>query len=175
MFQIEPVPQYFQYDLNGICYFEVYPNGDVVEVSGDITSVGDKKPSSVYGSYQRSKNNECILYLATVSPYGDTKVYRVNDLEALADSYGIFRAFEHEHDIHAAFSENDKGSGRYAEIDIELRCGCVLGSHNKRIMAKYLKERYGWEIVLKSIDSEPLSKRRITVERKSLSNKPLPF
>lgn len=175
MFSIEPVPKYFQYDLDGICYFEVYPNGEVVEVLGDITSVGDKKLSSVYGSYQRAKNNECTLYLATVSPYGDAKVYRVDDLEALADSYGILRAFEHEHDIHAAFSEKDTGSGRYADVDIEFRCGCVLGSHNKRIMAKHLKEKYGWEIVLKSINSEPLSKRRITVERKSLSNTPLPF
>ena len=175
MFQIEPTPKYFQYDLDGICYFEVYPNGDVVEVLGDITSVGDKKTSSVYGSYQRVKNNESVLYLATVSPYGDAKVYRVDDLEALADSYGILRAFDHEHDVHAAFSEKDNGNGRYAEIDIEFRCGCVLGSHNKRIIAKYLKEQYGWEIVLKSINSEPLSKRRITVERKSLSNTPLPF
>lgn len=175
MFQIESAPKYFQYDLDGICYFEVYPNGEVAEVLGDITSVGDKKPSSVYGSYQRAKNNECVLYLATVSPYGEAKVYRVDDLEALADSYGILRTFDHEHDVHAAFSEKDSGSGRYAEIDIEFRCGCVLGNHNKRIMAKYLKEKYGWEIVLKSINSEPLSKRRITVERKSLSHTPLPF
>lgn len=157
MLSIEPAPKYFQYDLDGICYFEVYPNGEVVEVLGDITSVGDNKLSSVYGSYQRAKNNESTLYLATVSPYGDAKVYRVDDLEAFADSYGILRAFEHKHDIHAAFSEKDTGSGRYAEIDIEFRCGCVLGSHNKRIMAKHLKEKYGWEIVLKSINSEPLS------------------
>ena len=39
MFQIEPTPNYFQYDLDGICYFEVYPNGEVVEVLGDISSV----------------------------------------------------------------------------------------------------------------------------------------
>jgi len=175
MFQIEATPKYFQYDLDGICYFEVYPNGTVVGVLGDITSVGDKKLSSVYGSYQRVKNNECTLYLATVSQYGDAKIYRVDDMEALADSYGILRVFEHQYDIHAAFSEHDKGCGRYAEIDIEFRCGCLLGSHNKRIMAKYLKEKYGWEIVLKSIGSQPLPKRRITVERKSLSNTPLPF
>lgn len=41
MLSIEPAPKYFQYDLDGICYFEVYPNGEVVEVLGDITSVGD--------------------------------------------------------------------------------------------------------------------------------------
>lgn len=175
MFQIEPTPKYFQYDLDGICYFEVYPNGEIVEVLGDISSVGDKKTSSVYGSYQRAKNNECTLYLATVSPYGDAKVYRVDDLEALADSYGILRAFNHEHAVHAAFGEKDSGNGRYAEIDIEFRCGCVLGSHNKRIMAKYLKEKHGWEIILNSIDSQPESKKRIRVERKSLIKTPLPF
>ena len=31
MLQIESAPKYFQYDLDGICYFEVYPNGEVVE------------------------------------------------------------------------------------------------------------------------------------------------
>ena len=70
MFQIEPAPKYFQYDLDGICYFEVYPNGEVAEVLGDITSVGDKKPSSVYGSYQRTLSSHCIkipIYFMIIS------------------------------------------------------------------------------------------------------------
>ncbi len=175
MFAIEPVPQYFQYDLGGIYYFEVYPDGEVVWATSDITSVGDQKSTSVYGSYHRVKNNECTLYLSTVSQYGDATVYRVDDPEALADSYGIIRPSDHEHDIHATYSARDEGSGRYADIDIEFRCGCVLGSHNKRIMIKYLKAKYGWEVVLNSIDSQPESKKRIRVERKSLAKTPLPF
>lgn len=112
MFTIEPVPQYFRYDIDGIFYFEVYPNGEVVEVLGDITSVGDQKPASVYGSYHRIKRNECTLYLSTVSQYGDAKVYRAEDPEALADSYGIVRPSDHEHDVHVAYSARDEGSGR---------------------------------------------------------------
>lgn len=175
MFEIQPAPSLFDYDARGIFYFEIYPNGIPYEVSSSINDIDHKDSGSLYGSYFRVKNNECNLYLSAHYSETESVVYRVDDIEALADAFGIIRDTNHVHDIHAAFSSSDDGTGRYAEIDIEFRCGCTLSSHNCRIVKKYLREKYGWEIVLGSIGFEPLTKRTISVERKSLSKTTLPF
>lgn len=128
-----------------------------------------------FGSYGRIKNGECTLYLSATASDSESIVYRVDDPEALADAFGIVRVSEHTHDIHAVLSPDDTGTGRYAKIQIEFRCGCTLSSHNSRSMKKYLRDRFGWEIVLSSINSERLSKRTVTVERSNLAKTQLPL
>lgn len=168
-------PDGFNYDARGLFYFEVYPDGITSYVNNDRSSIRSKKEDSLYGAYFRAVEGKSELYCATSYNQGNTKVYKIENLEALADSVGIVRTITHEHKIHAKLSPNDLGEGRYALIDIEFTCGCTLSSANCRIIKEYLKEKYGWEMILRSVGSEPLAQRTITVERNSLSKTQLPF
>lgn len=163
-----PAPYGIQYDYHGIRYFEVYSDGSVHQISNDRRSIERKEENSLYQAYFRVSRGECALYLAFADSNGNTLIYKVDDFEALADSVGIVRLTDHVHNVRWSYSKDDPGKGRYASIDIEFLCGCELSSLNRRIMAKQLKDLFGWEVVLGSINSIPSSKRTIQVERKSI-------
>lgn len=172
--KIAAAPQGYNYDVRGLYFFEVYPDGRVNHVKSDRSSIRDKSPDSLYGAYFRAVNGECILYFSSIHYEGNAEVQRIDCLDDLADSIGILRPDAHEHVIRARLSARDSGRGRYADIDIEFLCGCQLCSSNKRAIAAYLKEKYGWYVILNSINSEPLSKRTITVERNSIDHDNMP-
>lgn len=166
--QISPAPKGFNYDIRGLFFFEVFPDGRINHIPHDRYSIRHKDVESLYGAYHRAAAGECTLFFSLFKNESETMVWRVEHLDELADSIGILRPNGHIHDIHAALSPRDPGKGRYADLDIELRCGCTLCSANKRAFAEYCKEKYGWEIILNSIGYEPLSKRTIRVERNSV-------
>lgn len=165
---IETAPHGIHYDSPGICYFEVHNDGSVNRVTNDRSSIDRQGADSLYGAYFRALQGECKLYFTYADVSGNIFLYHADDLEALADSVGIERSSDHIHEIQWKYNKRDTGTGRYALIDIEFLCGCELGGLNKRIMAKQLKNQYGWDIVLKSIDSVQSSTKTIKVERNSI-------
>ena len=165
---IESAPHGIQYDLPGICYFEAYKDGSVSTVSNSRRSIEDKDEDSLFQSYFRALRGECIIYFTFADNNGNVYLYRVDNLEALADSVGIDRQSDHIHNVRWSYNKDDPGKGRYASLDVKFLCGCELSSLNKRIMAKQLKKQFGWEIILSGINSIPSSKRTIQVERKSI-------
>ena len=165
-------PVGYNYDCPGIFFFEVYPDGRVNHVPYSRRAIMDKDDASVYGAYFRAVKKECDLYFSSIVREGYTAVQKIEDLEGFADSLGIMRPTAHVHEIRACYSERDLGSGRYADIDIEFRCGCTLSNRNKRVIAEQLKVQYGWSVILNSIDSIPKSKRTIRVERNSIKSMP---
>ena len=166
--EIQALPERFMYDVAGVFYFELYPDNRMCRVYHDRDSIKRKLDDSLYSAYFRAKNGECTIYCAYICAEGRTAVERVDDLEAMADSLGIDRPTSHRHDIRFSYAPKDPGKGRYAELEVEFLCGCTLSSYNKRIMAEYFKKEYGLWIILNSINSEPLQKRVITVERSSI-------
>lgn len=165
----------YNYDIGGLFYIEVFTDGRVCALSSDRASIDKKSDTSVYGAYFRAINKESTIYFSSLRTMGQTTITRVDYLNDFADSFGIPRASDHVHEIHAQYNEHDDGKDVYAKIDIEFICGCTLSSSNKRNIVNYLKDKYGWEVVLSSIGFEPLSKRTIRVKRKSLSKTNLPF
>ena len=165
---IESAPYGIQYDLPSVCYFEVYKDGTVNRIDNSRRAISDQIESSLYQAYFRALRGECDIYFSFADSNGNVFLYKADDLDALADSIGIVRPSDHVHNISWAYSKEDPGKGRYAWLDIEFLCGCKLSNTNKRIMAKQLKDMFGWDVILSSIDSNPSSKRTIRVERKSI-------
>ena len=165
---IASAPYGIQYDLPGICYFEVYKDGSVNSVCNDRHSINDQAEGSLYQAYFRALRGDCDLYFSFADSNGKVFLYHADDLEALADSVGIVRPSDHVHNIQWSYSKDDPCKGRYAWLDIKFLCGCELSSLNKRTIARQLKEQFGWEVILGSINSIPSSRRTIQVERKSI-------
>lgn len=173
--EVTAAPKGFNYDARGLCFFEIYPDEKVNLLLSDKNSIKRQLDNSVYGAYIRTLNKKSTLYVSVLLGSNNITVWRVENLNDLADSLGFPKNDGHVHEIHACYSAKDDGKHTYAHIDVEFRCGCTLSSSNKRSISNYLKEKYGWEIVLDSINSEPLAKRTIRVKRKSLSETKLPF
>lgn len=57
---------------------------------------------------------------------------------------------------------------RYASLDLQFKCGCVLGEHNKRIIAKDLRRELGWRVVLNSVCETGTPVCCLKVERNSI-------
>lgn len=165
---IASAPKGIQYDLPCICYFEVYKDGTVNRIDNSRRAICDQNEDSTYQAYFRALRGESNIYFTYADSNGNVFLYKADDLDALADSIGIVRPSDHVHNIRWAYSKEDPGKGRYAWLDIEFLCGCELSSLNKRVMIKQLKEMFGWEVILSSINSIPSTKKTIQIERKSI-------
>lgn len=165
---IASAPKGIQYDLPCICYFEVYKDGTVNRIDNSRRAICDQNEDSTYQAYFRALRGESNIYFSYADSNGNVFLFKADDLDALADSIGIIRPIDHVHSVRWAYSKNDPGKGRYAWLDIEFLCGCELSSLNKRVIVKQLKEMFGWDVILSSINSIPSAKRTIQVERKSI-------
>lgn len=169
-------PHGYDYNLRGLFYFEVLSNGTVNALASDKTSINNKTHDSLYSAYFRALNNESVIYYSFLQSMSQTTVCRIDDLEDFAECLGFPTNNNHEHIIHAKMNSEDDGHNRTALVDIEFACGCTLCNSNKRSFANFLKDKYGWIMVLDSVkSSEPRSKLRIGVQRNSLTNTKLPF
>ncbi len=77
---IESAPHGIQYDLPGICYFEVYKDGSVSTVSNSRRSIEDKDEGSLYQSYFRALREECNIYFTFADNNGNVYLYRVDEI-----------------------------------------------------------------------------------------------
>ena len=167
--EISDAPHGIHYDNRAVMFIEEPVAGRIRLLLSDKDSIRRKKEDSVYQAYFRTKREKSTLYIAFGEEYGVPYLYRVNDLEAMADSLGIERQTDHVHNVRWTFSKNDPGSGRYAWLDVEFLCGCQLSSLNSRIMSKQLEDIFGWRVILNSIGHIPSTRRTIKVERSSIS------
>lgn len=165
---IASAPKGIRYDLPGICFFEIYKDGTINQIDDSRRAICDQNEDSTYQAYYRARRGESNIYFSYADSNGNVSLYKADDLDALADSIGIVRPSDHVHNIRWSYSKEDPGKGRYAWLDIEFLCGCELSSLNKRVIVKQLKEMFGWEVVLSSINSIPSTRRTIQVERKSI-------
>lgn len=167
--EISDAPHGIQYDNRTVLFVEEPAAGHLHLLLSDKNSIRRKKEDSVYQAYFRATRKESTLYVAFGDENGVPHLYRVNDLEAMADSLGIDRQTGHVHNVHWAYSKDDPGSGRYAWLDVEYLCGCQLSRLNSRIMVKQLENMFGWRVIQSSIDSTPSARKTIKVERSSVN------
>lgn len=168
-YKIEPAVENCNYNNQHFFYFEVLNDGTVNRIHHKIADVNNPKEHSIVTAYLRAKDDQSKIFFACLNEYGNPDVVRVDDLEALADSFGIVRKTSHIHDIAWKFNETDDGKDRQAKIDIRFKCGCTIGEHNKRIMVKELCEQKGWRIFLNSIPYFETTECTIRLERNSIT------
>ena len=127
----------FPYTWGAVCYIEVDLNGNVTQVGCNQTEIEE--------AYYRVKNEGSRLY--AVWP-GENKsdLFIVDDLDRLADTYGIDRGDLHIHDIKWVINKYDNPKSRYASVDIEFRCGCKFNYGTIKKLAFDLKKQLGWEV-----------------------------
>lgn len=173
--KVKAAPQGFNYDFRSICFFEIDSDGDIHVFASDKSSIQRKTPDSIYTAYQRALAGDCKIYVAFPESASHTVIYYVEHLDDIAISLGLPRKDEHVHEIHAKFSEKDDGKDTYAYLDVEFKCGCTVSSDNIRDIANYLKDQYGWEVVISYVNFIPETTKTLKIKRKSLSKTPLPF
>ena len=73
-------------------------------------------------------------------------LFCIDDLNELADAYGIERDDPHIHEIEWKFSSMDDKISRYAYIDIKFKCGCKIEDGTIKKLALDLRKQLGWEV-----------------------------
>lgn len=70
----------FPYASKFVCYFEVFPDGTVAEISNDVRAV---EPA-----FQRASEGTVKIYAVLPERYVSS-LYEIDDINLLADAYGI--------------------------------------------------------------------------------------
>ena len=127
----------FPYSAKTVCYIEVLKNGDVRQIYNS--------KSEIETACLRAKNKESTIYAVWPGKYR-SDLFIIDDLDALADAYGIDRDKGHLHEVVWRLNKNDDEKSSYASIDLEFCCGCCIGFDNIRLIANDFKKQYGWDM-----------------------------
>lgn len=153
-------------------YIELRNDGTVIVLTCDLCSVQDGREYSVAGGYKRMLNGESRLLMA-FNDYDGVHITEIDDLNALADGFGIPRTFEHEHRFTYTLANDCYSERGQVKVDIKFNCGCSLGECNCRGFARYFKEKHGWDLVLKSAPMLRSNECRIRLKRNTFESNPL--
>ncbi len=127
----------FPYASKSICYIEVFPDGCVRQVSPSLSEI---KPT-----YNNVTNNKSTLYAVWPGKW-KSDLFIIDDLNLLADAYGIDYPGAHSHKIKWKISTIDDGKSTYAYVDITFLCDCELSHNNIMGFATDMKKQYGWDV-----------------------------
>lgn len=153
-------------------YIEISNDGKVTVLTNDLSSVQDGREYSVAGGYKRLKNGESRLFIAFNEMDG-VHIAEIDDLNALADGFGIPRTFTHIHSFTYRLADDCYSDRGQVKVNIKFNCGCTLGECNCRGFARYFKEKHGWELVLKSAPMCRTDECKIRFKRNSFESNPL--
>ena len=151
----------FPYSSKLVCYIEVNSSGVVKQIQCS--------ESEMEQAYNRVKQGETQMYAVWPGEYR-SDLFIIDDLDKLADAYGIDRADSHIHDIKWKFSSHDDKKSRYAYVDIEFKCGCEFHYGMIKKLALDLKKQLGWEITTSTGLSGYAGKYTIKALRSSIKN-----
>lgn len=127
----------FPYSAGTVCYFEVDSSGLVTQIGHDAASMTT--------AYQRAAAQECRLYAVWPGRYR-SDLFVIDDLNTLADAFGIARPDDHQHAFTWELSEIDDGTSAYAYVDVVFTCGCRWDQYNRKKLAADLHQLKGWDM-----------------------------
>jgi len=127
----------FPYSSSVVCYIEVYGDGRIMQIHHDQKSISK--------AYSNAKNNKTKIYAVWPGNYR-SDLFEIDDLNALADAYGVRRHDDHVHSLRWKLSPYDDGTSRYAEVDVVFECGCTIEYDNIKKIANDLREQMGWDM-----------------------------
>lgn len=151
----------FPYTSTQVCYIEVGLNGNVTQIQCNETDMEQ--------AYNRVKKGETQMYAVWPGSYR-SDLFIMDDLDKLADAYGIDRGDSHIHDIKWKISSHDDKKSRYAYVDIEFKCGCEFDYGMIKKLALDLRKQLGWEIATSTGLSGCAGKYTIKVLRSSIKD-----
>lgn len=123
----------FPYALKTVCYIEVL-DGNIEQRKGK-----QELEEAIY----RVKNQKSTLYGVWPGTY-QSDLFLIDDVNLLADAYGIRREDDHIHDVKWKYFFLDDGKSRYATIDMKFRCGCKMDANNRLKIIQDLYDQKGW-------------------------------
>ena len=127
----------FPYALSQVCYIELFSDGTLGQIPCH--------KSAIEQAYKRAINKESTIYAVWPGSYR-SDLFCIDDLNELADAYGIERDDPHIHEIEWKFSSMDDKISRYAYIDIKFKCGCKIEDGTIKKLALDLRKQLGWEV-----------------------------
>lgn len=153
----------FPYSSRQICYIEVDNSGKVTQVSDNFTDIS--------AAYHNAVNKESKIYAVWPGNYR-SDLFEIDNLDALADAFGVPRPDEHVHKMTWTLSPFDDGKSLYASVDVVFECGCILDLDKIKKFANDMKVQKGWDVATsKGLSSSFNGKKKeytINVRRKSL-------
>lgn len=111
----------FPYASKQVCYIEVDKLCNVSQV--------DHNNSAMQAAYNNAANGKSELFAVWPGNY-QSDLFIIDDLNALADAFGISRPDSHVHQLDWVLSNIDNGKSSYAYVDIIFHCGCKLNINN---------------------------------------------
>lgn len=155
----------FPYRSKQICYFQVDKNGEVSQLQPNI--------SEMETAYQSASLGNTTIYAVQPGDY-KSDLFIIDDINILADAFGVDRPDSHIHDITWCISSCDDGKSRYADIQFKFNCGCKLNENNIRKFANDMRKQMGWNVAVTTGFGYHSSKENdtiysISVLRKSLT------
>ena len=157
----------FPYAAKTTCYIEVSADGSVGQVSctkNDMTE-----------AVARAKAGQSKLYAVWPGNYR-SDLFIIDDLDMLADAYGIDHGNKHQHIVDYRMSDHDDGISRYASVNLVFDCGCEIDFNNIKAVANDLKAQFGWDMAASTgfgyhvVDGKPVYS--VSIRRSSLNKKP---
>lgn len=129
--------EYFPYSSKLVCYFEADQYGNISQL--------DHTEQAISAAYQKAIQKQTKIYAVWPGNYR-SDLFEINDLNALADAFGVSRPDDHVHDIEWSISSMDDGKSSYALVDIVFKCGCSLDFNNIKKFANDMKLQKGWVV-----------------------------
>lgn len=127
----------FPYSSKIICYIEVDNGGKVTQVSNNFAGIS--------AAYHNAVNKKSRIYAVCPGNYR-SDLFEIDDLDALADAFGVPRPDEHVHKLTWTLSPFNDGKSLYADVYVTFECGCSLDSNNIKKFANDMKAQKEWDV-----------------------------
>ncbi|MEL7609466.1 MAG: hypothetical protein AAGU74_08155 [Bacillota bacterium] len=150
---------HFPYSSKLVCYIEVDKHGNVSQI--------DHSASAMFAAYHNAVDGRSKIYAVWPGNYR-SDLFEIDDLNALADAFGVPRPDPHVHQLEWALSKIDDGKSLFAAVDIVFHCGCRLGFDNIKKFAMDMKEQKHWDVATSKGISGTGNRYTISVRRSSL-------
>ncbi len=150
---------YFPYSSKQVCYIEVDKHGNISQV--------DHTGSAMFAAYHNAVSGKSKIYAVWPGNYR-SDLFEIDDLNALADAFGVTRPDSHVHQLEWALSNIDDGKSLYADLDICFHCGCQLNFDNIKKFALDMKEQKHWDVATSKGISGTGNRYTVSVRRNSL-------
>lgn len=159
------------YTSPGLMYLEIRGN-EIYPVASRIRLAGGDQENTLKSAVMRVRSGGSRLVAISSDEYGNITVFRIDDIDALLEGYGLSEDNGHRHHLRWEYTNIDNGTDLYADVELKFLCGCHLNAGNIRTREKELREQFGLQLRLSGVrgTNDP-SCARVGIRRKQLVSK----
>lgn len=129
------------YTSPGLMYLEIRGN-EIYPVASRIRLAGGDQENTLKSAAMRVRSGESTLVAISSDDYGNITVFRIDDIEALLEGYGLSEDDGHRHQLRWEYNPRDDGKSLYAKIDLTFVCGCHINAGNIRTRANEFQKQH---------------------------------